>query len=81
MGRVSAGRVQFSMEGSRREENQLTTDPMRSLYEVTNTRNFQREFGGEAVGNNASTSDGSTSDGDIITRGIISAVEAQELFD
>lgn len=68
--------TQLSVNNS---QNQLSTEPIRSLYEVTKRQSFQRGSDGEASANNSSVP--SDADGDIITKGIISAHEAQELFD
>jgi hypothetical protein len=60
-------------------QNQLSTEPIRSLYEVTKRQSFQRGSDTDKTGNNSSVPE--NTDGDIITKGIISAHEAQELFD
>lgn len=60
-------------------QNQLSTEPIRSLYEVTKRQSFQRDSDAEESANNSSVPE--NADGDIITNGIISAHEAQELFD
>jgi hypothetical protein len=65
--------VQLSESNS----HQLNTEPIRSLYEVTKRQSFQQGSDVETCRNSPVLA----ADGDIITKGIISAHEAQELFD
>lgn len=58
-------------------QNQLSTEPIRSLYEVTKRQSFQRDSDAETRNSPVPAN----TDGDIITKGIISGQEAQELFD